>query len=368
MGGAGLEATELEQPLVSCIIPAYNAADTIVRAIESARRQTYPNVEIVVVNDGSTDNTEEVVLSRFPEIRYIRHVHNRGPSAARNSGARAARGAVLAFLDADDEWLPVKTEIQLDALGRLPNAGVLFTGMLILAHRRRTRILPARARVGLTHFAARDILKGSWLSISAMTHASTFWTFGGFDESRPLLEAELWARIAAGGLALARLELPLYVQHVRAGSVSRNVSWTFDALMHTIDLWAPDSAQGRSIGMSPEEYARLRAKWVSTLTLRLIRAGQFSEARKRLSDELAGAPRRQRLRLLLFLATRCPWLVWTIVRAVWSLGGLIRYMPGRATHCRYARVLATCATDAERFLRAFPRDRAAPVLLPTTEW
>lgn len=355
-----MDQTELGQPLVSCIIPAYNAADTIARAIESARQQTYPDVEIVVVNDGSTDNTEQVVLSRFPEVRYVKHAQNKGPSAARNSGARAARGSVLAFLDADDEWLPVKTEIQLDALGRLPNAGVLFTGMLILT-RWGKKIFPARARFGLSHFRVRDLLWGrsASLGVSAMMHASTFWAFGGFDESTPLVEAELWARIASRGLALARLQLPLYVQHVRADSVSRNVSWAFDALMHTIYLWAPDSAQGRSIGMSPEEYARLDAKWLTMLTLRLVREGHFEEARKRLAHELAAGRGGRRIRVLTLLVTRCPSLLRTVVRAAWFPGRLVRYVPARAAYYRYARVLETRAADAKGFQQAFPPDRAA---------
>ena|GEM_PF-1664955 len=358
-----MAATELEQPLVSCIIPAYNAADTIVRAIESARRQTYPNVEIVVVNDGSTDNTEEVVLSRFPEIRYIRHVHNRGPSAARNSGARAARGAVLAFLDADDEWLPVKTEIQLDALARLPNVGVLFTGMLILMDRWEKKLSPPRPRVGLSHFTARDMLRRP-LGVSAMVYASTFWALGGFEHTGPLPEAELWARMASRGLDVARLDLPLYVQHVRPGSLSRDVFWSFDAVMHMLDIWAPDTPRGRSIAMSAREYGRLREEWFTRLTLRLVRGGHFERVRKRLSHEPAAGGWRRHAKALMFLVAHCPSVVRAVLRVGWLPRRLLRSLPGRAAYCRYGRVFQTCARDANRFQQAFPRGRGGAVRQP----
>ena len=350
------------EPLVSCIIPAYNAAGTIARAIESARGQTYPNVEIVVVNDGSTDGTEDLVRSHFPDVTYVKHAENKGPPAARNSGARAAQGTVLALLDADDEWLPVKTEIQLDALARVPNVGVLLTGLLLVTRRWGNTIFPARAKVGLNHFTARDMLWGAPAPVtpaSAMMYASTFSAFGGFEERRDLLEEELWVRMASRGLQLARLDLPLYIQHGTVGSLTSDARWMSNALMATIELCAPDSPRGRGINMSREEYARLRAKWLTTGTLLLTRAAQFSEARERLARELAAGSPQRRAKVLMFLVTRCPSLTRTLIRAVWFL----RYLHTRAAYCRYARVLETCATDPERLQQAFPRDRAADVPL-----
>lgn len=95
-------------PTVSVVIPTYNRAHLVGRAIQSVLNQTYQDFEIIVVDDGSTDNTEEVVKSfNDPRIRYIRHDQNRGGSAARNTGIKMARGEYIAFQDSDDEWLPI---------------------------------------------------------------------------------------------------------------------------------------------------------------------------------------------------------------------------------------------------------------------
>ncbi len=88
---------------ISVIIPAYNSGATIARALESVRSQSRPADEIIAVDDGSTDNTREIIKD-FPEVRYI-HQDNQGPAAARNNGVRTAKGEFIAFLDSDDYWL-----------------------------------------------------------------------------------------------------------------------------------------------------------------------------------------------------------------------------------------------------------------------
>lgn len=101
-----------QTPLVSVIIPAYNSAKFAAKAVESVLAQTYQNYELIVIDDGSTDNTKEV-LNRFAgRVNYI-FQENRGPSAARNMGIKVAQGEYICFLDADDTWLPMKLEVQL---------------------------------------------------------------------------------------------------------------------------------------------------------------------------------------------------------------------------------------------------------------
>lgn len=109
--------TVIDAPLISAIIPTHNRAELLARAIQSVQRQTYPNLEIIVVDDASDDQTRELVERvEDPRIRYIRHDTNRGGSAARNTGIRAATGDFITFLDDDDEWEPEKTEKQLKVL------------------------------------------------------------------------------------------------------------------------------------------------------------------------------------------------------------------------------------------------------------
>jgi glycosyltransferase involved in cell wall biosynthesis len=117
-----------EAGLVSVVIPTYNRAHLIGRAIESVLDQTYQPVEVIVVDDGSSDNTREVVERYDPRVRYIRQA-NAGAATARNTGLRVARGEFLALLDSDDEWFPWKLEAQVRVLDRYPEIGMVWTDM-----------------------------------------------------------------------------------------------------------------------------------------------------------------------------------------------------------------------------------------------
>ncbi len=110
--------------LVSVIIPTYNRARTIERAVNSVLAQTWKEVEVIVVDDGSTDQTSEVLKVYGDKIRVI-HQQNGGASAARNTGIKAATGEIISFLDSDDEWLPSKTERQVKLLQRTESSGVV---------------------------------------------------------------------------------------------------------------------------------------------------------------------------------------------------------------------------------------------------
>src|ERR1700752_3699749 len=104
--------------LVSIIIPCYNAEKYIDRSIESILNQTYKDFEIIIINDGSTDNSEEVIkkyLTLDNRVKYLKQV-NQGVSATRNKGIELAKGEILAFLDSDDVWEPENLEIKVDAL------------------------------------------------------------------------------------------------------------------------------------------------------------------------------------------------------------------------------------------------------------
>jgi glycosyltransferase involved in cell wall biosynthesis len=107
----------MAQPLVSTIIPTYNRAGLVCDAIDSVLGQTYPNVEVIVVDDGSTDTTLETLGRYGNKIQVIQQT-NAGPSAARNRGIKSAKGDIIAFLDSDDLWLPTKLNRQVAILMR----------------------------------------------------------------------------------------------------------------------------------------------------------------------------------------------------------------------------------------------------------
>ena len=116
-------------PTISVVIPAFNAEAYVAETLESVLAQTYRDFEIILVDDGSTDQTAAVVQSFGGSIRYIR-TDNRGPSHARNTGIRAAKGQYIAFLDADDLWVPEKLALQVDFLQNRPHIGLVFGDML----------------------------------------------------------------------------------------------------------------------------------------------------------------------------------------------------------------------------------------------
>ena len=102
---------------VSVIIPAYNAEAYIRRSIESVLLQTYPANEVIVIDDGSTDHTAEILKNYMQQVQYI-YQNNAGASAARNVGIKRATSKWIAFLDADDEWMPNKLEEQIQVVTR----------------------------------------------------------------------------------------------------------------------------------------------------------------------------------------------------------------------------------------------------------
>jgi GT2 family glycosyltransferase len=121
----------MTEPLVSLVIPTYNRAHCLTKAIDSVLAQTHRELEILVVDDGSTDGTADRLARAYahePRLRVLSQP-NRGVSAARNHGLRAARGDFVALLDSDDAWLPWKLEAQLACLAAVPEAGMTWTDM-----------------------------------------------------------------------------------------------------------------------------------------------------------------------------------------------------------------------------------------------
>lgn len=123
----------LPKPLMSVVIPVFNGAAYVAKAVQSVRNQTMQDVEIIVVDDSSTDGTQEILmeLERSAGIRMVLQQHQ-GASVARNTGIERARGDFIAFLDSDDVWLPEKLARQLDYFEKHPEVGLVYTDLEIV--------------------------------------------------------------------------------------------------------------------------------------------------------------------------------------------------------------------------------------------
>jgi len=117
-------------PLVSCIIPTKNRPDLVKRAIQSVFGQSYKNIEIIVVDDSTNDETQKTITPLGGRIRYIKNEKSRGAQYSRNRGLNEARGDAIAFLDDDDIWLPEKTELQLEHIQRFPIVSCNYIRMI----------------------------------------------------------------------------------------------------------------------------------------------------------------------------------------------------------------------------------------------
>lgn len=184
---------------VSIVIPAFNYAQFLPKALNSALNQTGPPFEVIVVDDGSTDNTREVVAQYGDRVRYI-YQKNSGLAASRNTGIRAARFDYLAFLDADDEWLPGFLSTLIAKLHELPDefAVVACRDIYVKADGQRIAMKQLTAPTA-REITCRDILLKTQFSADAVVvKRSAFDQCGLFDETlRSSEDRDMWLRIAA---------------------------------------------------------------------------------------------------------------------------------------------------------------------------
>ena len=196
---------------ISVVIPTQNRRELISRAIDSVRAQTRPAGEIIVVDDGSTDDTARFVAETYPDVRVLRQ-ENRGVSAARNAGIRAAEGELIAFLDSDDEWLPRKLERQIQAMETSPGALFCHTNEIWVRNGRRVNPMKKHEK-----FGGRIFEKALPLCVispsSVLVDRLLFDEVGLFDESLPACEDyDLWLRVCARFPVLF-VDEPLIVKH-----------------------------------------------------------------------------------------------------------------------------------------------------------
>jgi glycosyltransferase involved in cell wall biosynthesis len=208
----------MPKPLISTVIPTYNYDRFVTAAVESALSQTYPEHEVIVVDDGSTDNTRDRLAAYEGRIRYI-YQENRGLSSARNTGIRAARGELVAFLDSDDLWHPEKLALQVRHLEEHPELALLAADHRVIVG----------SDVGPVDWPLVDgsqPIPARTISFDELVIGSRFgpcgvlarrWCFdevGMFDEGlRSAEDLDMWIRIASR-FPVAMLEIPLWLYRI----------------------------------------------------------------------------------------------------------------------------------------------------------
>jgi O-antigen biosynthesis protein len=186
------------RPVVSVVVPTYDRAHVIARTLQTVLAQTFGDFEVLVVDDGSTDDTEQVVRSCTDgRVHYLRQPANAGVGAARNRGLREARGEFIAFLDSDDEWMPRKLELQVALFRRVPEeVGLAYTGVETMREDGTTTLERPQERGNVYRdMLWRNVIHGGGSNV--MIRREVVATVGYFHEGLAAIEDyEYWLRIS----------------------------------------------------------------------------------------------------------------------------------------------------------------------------
>jgi glycosyltransferase involved in cell wall biosynthesis len=241
-------------PTVTVVIPAWRAAETIARAVRSVLAQSVPVLEVLVVDDGSPDDIA-AALAGFPEsVRVIRQP-NGGASAARNRGLDEARGEWIAFLDADDEWLPGRLERQFEAVQQHPEVRFVASKYLLRPLDGADKLAgPLRRTTGrvlrLEGAEAFDFAVNCWTG-AILIHNAAIGVHRFRTDLRTAEDREFWLRMVLEEPAFALAE-PLAIHHVRANSLSNSdIDDDCRNMLRLVELHAS--------GIGPEAVAHWRA-------------------------------------------------------------------------------------------------------------
>jgi glycosyltransferase involved in cell wall biosynthesis len=277
---------------VSLVIPTFNHARLLGEAIDSALAQTLGGVDVVVVDDGSTDDTPAVLTRYAGRIRVLRQ-SNRGLAAARNAGLAAARGTYVAFLDADDVVAPAKLAVQVAALERAPTVGWTYCDVLIETAATGATVT-ASERFG---YAARaldgwlfpELIHGNFIpAIAPLIRRTALEAAGGFDERLTALEDwDLWLRLAL--IAEARYTPEVLVRYrIHPGGLSEDRARMDRNRFHVLDkLGRTRPAAVESLGSVGRRIIADTHNWLGK---EAYAAGDWSEARRRFAMSVLTVP------------------------------------------------------------------------------
>ena len=225
-------------PRVSVITPTFNCAAYLERALQSVFAQTYTDYEVIVVNDGSTDDTGEIIARWHDRVRYL-YQPNRGLPAARNVAVAISGGEFLAYLDADDMWLPDKLRQQVAYMDAHPECGLVHTDQMLIDENDR-QVFPDWYRQGKDSeaqgFCLMELLRNCCIQVpTVLERRVCFDRVGGFDERFRRVEDYLhWLRVVLEGYAVGYIDSQLAMYRLREGSLTGNRAAMIEA---TIEMF-----------------------------------------------------------------------------------------------------------------------------------
>jgi glycosyltransferase involved in cell wall biosynthesis len=273
----------MTQPLVSVIVPVWNAAGFIEQTVKSVLSQTFTDYELIIVNDGSPDTVEleTALLPYQSSLKYLSERH-RGAAAARNTALRVARGTYVAFLDADDSWLPHYLDRQIAFLRAHPDVDLVYAdaklmGNSPLAGRTFMQTAPSRGAVTLKSLLS---LRCHVIASGAVVRRSVIVETGMFDESIARgHDFDLWIRLASRGARLAYQRQVLLLRRIHAMNLSGDGVAECERALATL------RRVERTLALSPDErkalagsIAWLTARRECEIGKRCLRTGDFAGA------------------------------------------------------------------------------------------
>jgi glycosyltransferase involved in cell wall biosynthesis len=242
----------MDHPLISCIVPVYNGEHYLGEALDSILAQTYRPLEILVVDDGSTDGTAEVVASYGQQLQCLQQA-NAGPAAARNRGLEAVNGKFVAFQDADVVWRPEKLERQMARFEARPELGLCVT------HVQNFWIpeLQEEAERFRNHKFSQTL--PGYTPQTLLARRSVLETVGRFNPTLPLLADTDWfLRAAEQDIVMELLPDALVYRRMHQTNITRNAETSQESLVRVVKA---SLDRRRQEGPSPRPYAFPQSSW-----------------------------------------------------------------------------------------------------------